>query len=159
MQMLRYCWTITMKMVFSMWFMLRCYKPDSLKQWVSCQQFSWVKWHEVAGWWVREFSCQFNWKSTCEEKNRWLVWNGQQPGIQLVEGWQLRRVLHGRLWQENLWAESWISLGRSRCQETAIGDCNRLRTLVCVCQWSIKCSSKWCIQVVNKSNIQSIPYL
>jgi hypothetical protein len=29
---------------------------------------------------------------------------------------------------------SWrISLCRSRCQETASGDCNRLRTLVCVC--------------------------
>jgi hypothetical protein len=53
---------------------------------------------------------------------------------------------------------SWsISLGRSRCQETASGNCNRLRTLVCVCQWSVKCSFEECIQVVNKSN-SSNPY-
>jgi hypothetical protein len=39
-----------------------------------------------------------------------------------------------------------------RCQKTVSGDCNRLRTLVCVCQWSVKCSSEWCMQVVNKSN-------
>jgi hypothetical protein len=127
MRRLRYCWTIT-----------RCYKQDSLKQWVSCQQFSWVKWHEVTGWWVREFICQFSWKPTHEEKTRRLVWNGHQLGTQLVEDWQLRRVLHGWLWQEDLWAESQrISLGRSRCQETASGDCNRLRTLVCMCQWAV----------------------
>jgi hypothetical protein len=46
----------------------------------SCQQFSKVKWREVAGWSVREFS----WKSTFEEKTRRLVWNGRQPGTQLV---------------------------------------------------------------------------
>jgi hypothetical protein len=47
-----------------------------------------------------------------------------------------------------------ISLCRSRCQETASGDCNRLRTLVRVCQWSVKWtrSSEWCMQVVNKYN-------
>jgi hypothetical protein len=39
------------------------------------------------------------------------------------------------------------------CQETASGDCNRLRTLVCVWQWSIKCSHKsW----VNKLSINPI---
>jgi hypothetical protein len=36
-----------------------------------------------------------SWKSACEG-NR-LVWNGRQPGIQLVEGWQLSWALHGRL--------------------------------------------------------------
>jgi hypothetical protein len=71
----RYCWTITMETMFSMWSVTRWYKQDSLKQWVlwSCQQFSWVKWREVAGWWVREFSWQFSWKSACEEKIRRLV--------------------------------------------------------------------------------------
>jgi hypothetical protein len=68
MQRLRYCWTITMETVSSMWFMPRCYKQDSLKQWVSCQQFSWVKWHEVAGWWVREFSCQFSWSQPVKKR-------------------------------------------------------------------------------------------
>jgi hypothetical protein len=28
---------------------------------------------------------------------------------------------------------------------------------VCVCQWSVKCCSEWCIKVVNKSIHQSIP--
>jgi hypothetical protein len=39
------------------------------------------------------------------------------------------------------------------------GDCNTLRTLVCVCQWSVKCNSEWCTQVVNISNspIQTPP--
>jgi hypothetical protein len=135
------------------------YNEDTSQAAVSCQQFSWVKWHEVAGWWVREFS----WKSAYEEKTRRFVWNGHQPGTQLVEGCQLRgssvwevvkkRAVRVWLWQENLSAGSWrISLGRSHCQERVGGDCNWLSTLVCVCQWSVKCSSKWCVQVVNKSN-------
>jgi hypothetical protein len=40
MQRSRYYWTITMETVFSMWFVLRCYKQDSLKQRVSCQNLS-----------------------------------------------------------------------------------------------------------------------
>jgi hypothetical protein len=40
------------------------------------------------------------------------------------------------------------------CQETASGDCNRMRTLVCVCQRNVRCSSEWCTKVINKSNIQ-----
>jgi hypothetical protein len=84
----------------------------------------------------------------------------------LEHGWlscQLTRVLHGWLWQEDLNAGSWrVFLGRSRCQKTTSGLCNRLKTLVCVCvcvcvcQWSVKCNSKWCIKVVNKSSIQSM---
>jgi hypothetical protein len=35
---------------------------------------------------------------------------------------------------------------------------NRLRTLVCLCQCSVKCSSEWCIQVVNKINIVVLCY-
>jgi hypothetical protein len=51
-----------------------------------------------------------------------------------------------------------------RCQETASGDCNRLRTLVCVCQWSVKCSHeswvyKWSInRVNNEMPVYSHPY-
>jgi hypothetical protein len=71
-----------------------------------------------------------------------------------------QRVLYGRLWQEDLSTGSWrISVDRSLCQETASGDCNRLRTIICVCQWSVKCSSEWCIQVINKSIHQSNPRL
>jgi RNase P subunit RPR2 len=43
MQRSRYCWTVTMETVFSMWSMLRCYKQDSLKQWVNC----WLKFSAV----------------------------------------------------------------------------------------------------------------
>jgi hypothetical protein len=110
---------------------------------------------------LSEFSCQLPVGiQTVYEKTRRLVSNGRQPGTQLVEGCPLTRDLHGCLWQEDLTVGSWwLSLGRNSCQETASGDRNRLRTLVCVCQWSVKCSSEWCIQVVNKSNIQSIPHL
>jgi hypothetical protein len=46
---------------------------------------------------------------------------------------QLTTILHGRLWQEDLSAGiRRIFPCRSRCQETASGDCNRLRTLICV---------------------------
>jgi hypothetical protein len=46
---------------------------------------------------------------------------------------------------------------RIRCQETASGECNRLRTLVCVCQWSVKCSHeswvyKWSTNRVTNPN-------
>jgi hypothetical protein len=81
---------------------------------------------------------------------------------QLVESWALQGRL--RRWRYEFRCGvltggqrrdhgSWnISLGRSRCQENASGDCNRLWTLVCVCQWTVKCSSEWWKQVVNKSN-------
>jgi hypothetical protein len=95
-----------------------------------------------------------SWKSACVQKTRMLVWNGRQPGTQLVVSWQ--RVLLGRLWQEDLSEGSWrISLGRSRCQDSASRDCNKPYSRICVCQWSVNCSSEWCKQMVNKSNIQS----
>jgi hypothetical protein len=63
MQWSRYCWTITMKSVFSTWSMPRTYKQNSLKPWVvvgnSCQQFSWEfrcgvlicgQWHDHESW-------------------------------------------------------------------------------------------------------------
>jgi hypothetical protein len=118
-----------------------------------------VEWSDVkylVGEWE---SSVVSWKSVCEEKTRRLVWNGRQIGTQLVE-LTVDKSSAQQLWQEELSAGRWrISLGRSRFQETASGDCNRLRTLVCVCQWSVKCSSEWCTYVVNKSNIQSIPRL
>jgi hypothetical protein len=36
-------------------------------------------------------------------------------------------------------------LFKIRCQETAIGDRNTLRTVVCVCQWSVKCNDESCV--------------
>jgi hypothetical protein len=38
-----------------------------------------------------------SWMSVCEGQTGRLVWNGRQPGIQLVEGWQLGRALQERL--------------------------------------------------------------
>jgi hypothetical protein len=38
--------------------------------------------------------------------------------------------------------DCYSSCVKIRCQETISGDCNRLRTLVCVCQWSVKCSQR-----------------
>jgi hypothetical protein len=45
-----------------------------------------------------------------------------------------------------------------RCHEKVSGDCNRLRTLVCVYQWSVKCSQessvyKWSINRVTNPNL------
>jgi hypothetical protein len=41
--------------------------------------------------------------------------------------------------------DCYSSCVKIRCQETASGDCNTQRTLVCVCQWSANCSSEWCV--------------
>jgi hypothetical protein len=43
-----------------------------------------------------------SWKWACEEKSRWLVWNGRQPGTQLDEGWQFNGILYGMLWRKEL---------------------------------------------------------
>jgi hypothetical protein len=51
--------------------------------------------------------------------------------------------------------DCYSSCVRIRCQETASGDCNRMRTLVFVCQWSVKCNYESCVNVVSKSQIQS----
>jgi hypothetical protein len=80
-----------------------------------------------------------------------MNWSPAWDPVSLIVSWET--VLHERLWQEDLSDRNWIiSLDRSCCQETASEDCNKLRTLVCVCQWSVKCSSELCIQVVSKSN-------
>jgi hypothetical protein len=87
MQRSKYFSTIKMETLFSMWFVPKRFKQgQSSSAVVSCQQFSWVKWRELAGWWVWEFSCShFSWKSACEEKTRTLEWNGRQTGTQLSE--------------------------------------------------------------------------
>jgi hypothetical protein len=136
-----YCWTITMETIFFMWFVPKCYKRVSripeLKLWaVLLSEVTW------SSWLVSE--------SAYEEKTRRLVWNGREPGTQLIE-LSVDKVLHGRLWQKDLSAENWYisTILKSVCQETASGRCNTLRTLVCVCHWYMQCSSEWCIQVAS----------
>jgi hypothetical protein len=46
------------------------------------------------------------------------------------------------------------AVARKWLVETVIEDSS-----LCVCQWSVKCSSEWCVQVVNKSVHQSKPCL
>jgi hypothetical protein len=46
-----------------------------------------------------------------------------------------------------------------RVKKTASGDSNRLRILVCVWQWSVKCSLEMFVWVVNKSRLHSKPRL
>jgi hypothetical protein len=58
---------------------------------LSAAQLSEVTWNSWLG------SSVVSWKSSCEEKIRRLVWIGRNPGIQLVEGWQLRGTLQWRL--------------------------------------------------------------
>jgi hypothetical protein len=95
---------------------------------------------------------EFSWESAIEfRSSKWEVsrelgrWSWEfRCGVLTSE----KRIEHG----------SWkISLNRSRCQETAGGDCNWLRTVVCVCQRSVSCGFLWCVQVVNKF-ISSNPY-
>jgi hypothetical protein len=71
-----------------------------------------------------------------------------------------------RLWREDFrcwylesviqW-ERYSSSVKTSCQDTANGDRNRLRPLVCVCQWSVKCSHdswacKWSLNRVTNTN-------
>jgi hypothetical protein len=115
--------------VFSIRSVQSCYKQ--VVDWRSSPlRVGWVKWREAGGW----FSWQFSWCRSVEE----LSWKFS-CGV-LTCG---QRRDHG----------SWrISTVRSRWQETASEECNRLRALVCMCQWSMKCASEWCIQVISKTN-------
>jgi hypothetical protein len=82
--------------------------------------------------WLMSESSVVSWKSAVKRR----LWSWCEVAANLWPSYlsfQLTRVLHGRLWQKDLNTGRWrISLGRSRCQEMANGDCNRLRTLVCV---------------------------
>jgi hypothetical protein len=60
--------------------------------------------------------------------------------------------------------ECYSSCVTIRCQETASGDCNRLRTPVCVCQWAVICSHeswvyKWLINPISNPNFVNIRFL
>jgi hypothetical protein len=129
-------------MVFSVWFMLKCYKQSQL----SSREFSWVKWHEVAGGLVGEFCCWL-------EVSLWgrLVWNGRHPGTQLVKLSVDKAFCTGgcdkKTWVWEAEESSSVeAIAMKRLVETVI-DCGHKS----VCQWTVKCSSKWCIQVVSKS--------
>jgi hypothetical protein len=74
------------------------------------------------------------WKSCCGEKTLCVIFG----------------VIH---------SDCYSSCVKIRCQETDSGDCNRLGTLVCVCQWSVKCSHaswvyeyKWLINLFTNPN-------
>jgi hypothetical protein len=54
-----------------------------------------------AGW------VQFIWKSACEEKTRRLVWNGRQPGTQLVELLVGKSFARMCLWKEDFMCDIW----------------------------------------------------
>jgi hypothetical protein len=115
---------------------------------LSCQQFSWVS--DVKEWGISVVS----WKAVCEEKTERWVWNGHQraasykisAGAAVTRGPERAKLKYRPL--------CW-----NRCQETASGDCDKLRTLLCVYRGSVKCSYDLCVQVVNKSNIKSISRL
>jgi hypothetical protein len=63
---------------------------------------------------------------------------------------ELIRVLHGWLWPEGWWSHSgWKRLS---------GCCGELWVVEISSGAVIACSSEWCVYVVNKSNIQSIPH-
>jgi hypothetical protein len=60
-------------------------------------------------------------------------------------------------------SETYSSCVKIRCQETATGDCNRLRTLFAAVNCKVRrlagsaviaLSSEWCVLGVNKSNYQ-----
>jgi hypothetical protein len=118
----------------------------------SCQEFSEVTWSRC--WWG---SSVVSWKSVCEEKTRGLVWNGFQPGTQLVElsvDKTSARAAVARGPECGSWRISVEAVARKRLVETLM-DWERWS----VWQWSVKCSSEQSIQMTNKSIKQSIPRL
>jgi hypothetical protein len=71
-----------------------------------------------------------SWKSAYEEKTRRLVWNGRQPGTQLVEGSQFSWPLQGRLRRDGAVVEltvdrRWRERGKLRnlhCEKPLLGN-------------------------------------
>jgi hypothetical protein len=55
---------------------------------------AWRKDHAEKRW---HNSWSISWKSACKVKIWRLLWNGSQPGTQLVQGWQLSQAQQGRL--------------------------------------------------------------
>jgi hypothetical protein len=131
-------------------------KVNRVPEWkLSAIQLSEVTWSR----WRENSVVSYQMEVSMREKTRRLEWNGRQPGTQLVE-----------LSIDKSSAEAAVTRGpeygklknlprRSCCQEMASGDCDRLRTLVCLCQQSVNHSSEWCIQGINKHIHQSIPRL
>jgi hypothetical protein len=88
----------------------------------------------------------------------WYVPRWQKQPVQLSSARKAkkRRILDSGQWYEH---RNWsISTLKIRCQEMAGGDCNRLRTIVCVCQWFVMCrhwvmivlvSSIWTLSIVT----------
>jgi hypothetical protein len=84
-----------------------------------------------------------------------------------------KSVARVHLWRENfMWYLEYViqwdcysSCVKIHCRETASGDCNTLRILVCAWQWSVKCSHeswvyKWSINLVTNPNpTYSHPYM
>jgi hypothetical protein len=157
--------------VFSAWSLPRCYKQDNLKR-VSCWwelsevQFSEAMW-VVVGEWVH--LSIVSWKSAVKRRI-----GGWCEMVASLGPSQLRRVLYERLWrkwlvvraqscrEDSMCVTQWdcySSCVKIRCLDMASGDCNRLKTLVRLCQWSAKCNYESCVNVGNKSDIQSQPRL
>jgi hypothetical protein len=95
---------------------------------------------------------QFSWTSACEERTKRLVWNGRQPGTQLVELSVDKSSVRPAVTRRPEWGEAEESPSVEAIDRKRLVETNRLRTLVCMCQWIVKCSAEWCIQVVNKFN-------
>jgi hypothetical protein len=149
-----------------MWTVRRCYEQNSLKQEVllSSAREAEQRWH------CRLYLLVVSWKSACEEKTRWLVWNGRQPATQSAEKSSVREAgkkrvscrsaaVKRRLYMWYLeciiqWDCYTSFCAKILCHETASGDCNRLRILVRVRQWSVSaitsCVFTWSIN--PKSN-------
>jgi hypothetical protein len=82
-----------------------------------------------------------SWKSACEEKTRRLVWNGRQPGTQLVEGWQLSRPLQGRLRRDGAIVE--LTVDRSSVRDGSIEAEEQLLLLSVTKQRLVKTVTDW----------------
>jgi hypothetical protein len=93
-------------------------------------------------------------RTTIDHSSMWLwLWWPKQLSVEIS-------VLYRRLWRKSVicknaavkrWIYVWLfgcviqwdsysSCVKIRCQDTANGDCNPLRTLFFVCQWFVKCS-------------------
>jgi hypothetical protein len=119
--------THVMGMVFSMWPVPRC-----------CKQGTSLELGQLV----------------CEEKTGRSMWNGYQPGSYLVESPAVKRRLHVWYLVSIILWDCYSYCVKICCQETPSGDCNRLRTLVSVSQWSVKCSHeswvyKWSINPIS----------
>jgi hypothetical protein len=121
-------------------------------------QFSWVKWRKVAGWWVRIQLKVSLWREDQEVDVKWPpTWDpiGWVVSWEDLYTWVCKKeilyVISGVCNSMRLLIVPMLkSVVRERLMET-----NRLRTLVRVCQWLVKCCCESYISVINKSKIKS----